>query len=223
MNKLLFKSGLRYLYRNPWQSILSIVGIALGVAVVVAIDLANVSSSKAFDLSMQSISGNSTHQIKGTTGLADTIFRIIRKDLQISKSAPVIEKLAVSETVPPKTFTLMGIDPISESFFRPYLADRNSLGVGIEAFISTRKGVLISNSAAKQLNLDRGDSLKIRIDGNITSLYILGILLSTDENINRAIENLIVCDIGNAQMLTAMPNMISYIDLIINDSISAKI
>ena len=40
-------------------------GIALGVAVVVAIDLANTSASRAFALSTETVVGKATHQMHG--------------------------------------------------------------------------------------------------------------------------------------------------------------
>jgi len=42
-----------------------ILGITLGVAVAIAIDLANVSASRAFDLSTEAVAGRTTHQIIG--------------------------------------------------------------------------------------------------------------------------------------------------------------
>ena len=41
MNRALRNVGWRYLLRHPWQTGLMILGIALGVSVMVAIDLAN--------------------------------------------------------------------------------------------------------------------------------------------------------------------------------------
>ena len=62
----LWNVGWRYLVVRRWQSLLMVLGIALGVAVMVAIDLANASASQAFQLSTESITGKATHQIVGT-------------------------------------------------------------------------------------------------------------------------------------------------------------
>jgi putative ABC transport system permease protein len=58
-------TGWRYLLRHPWQSVLMVLGITLGVAAVIAVDLANASASRAFDLSTGSVAGRATHQITG--------------------------------------------------------------------------------------------------------------------------------------------------------------
>ena len=48
MSGLLRRSSVRYLLRHPGQLALAVAGVALGVAVVVSIDLANASASRAF-------------------------------------------------------------------------------------------------------------------------------------------------------------------------------
>ncbi len=58
---VLLRVGWRFLLRRPWQTCLMILGIALGVAVVVSIDLANASAERAFDLSTQTVAGKATH------------------------------------------------------------------------------------------------------------------------------------------------------------------
>lgn len=50
----LWNVGWRYLVLRRWQSMLMVLGITLGVAVMVAIDLANASASQAFQLSTES-------------------------------------------------------------------------------------------------------------------------------------------------------------------------
>ena len=63
-NRTFWNIGWRYMLRHPWQTILMIVGITLGVAVAVAIDLANSSASRAFDLSTEAVAGKATHHAR---------------------------------------------------------------------------------------------------------------------------------------------------------------
>ena len=67
MSILLWLSSARYLLNRPWQMALSVLGITLGVAVVVAIDLGNQSAKRAFSLSSDAVTGKATHQIVGGT------------------------------------------------------------------------------------------------------------------------------------------------------------
>ena len=53
MKPILKKASRNYLYQHPWQLILAILGITLGVAVVVSIDLALDSSLNSFTQTTQ--------------------------------------------------------------------------------------------------------------------------------------------------------------------------
>ncbi len=52
MTRPLARIALRHLRRHPWQLGLAVLGIALGVAVTVSIDLANESARRAFARSL---------------------------------------------------------------------------------------------------------------------------------------------------------------------------
>ncbi|MFQ3660682.1 MAG: hypothetical protein SNJ54_17195, partial [Anaerolineae bacterium] len=71
---VIWRLGLRHVNRRLLQSVLFVIGVALGVAVVIAIDLANGSASRAFELSAQSVTGRATHQVvAGGAGLPSEV------------------------------------------------------------------------------------------------------------------------------------------------------
>ncbi|HZF07385.1 MAG TPA: ABC transporter permease, partial [Thermoanaerobaculia bacterium] len=122
MTPLLVRSSLRYLVRHPWQSGLAVLGVALGVAVVVAVDLANASALQAFDLSTEAVTGRTTHQVvAGPGGLPDDTFRRLAVEAGAPAAAPVVESwvTAGSDAVLARrhggrTLHLLGIDPFAE-------------------------------------------------------------------------------------------------------------
>ena len=91
MTRPLARIALRYLRRHPWQLALAVLGIALGVAVAVSIDLANESARRAFALATEAVTGRATHQIVGgPSGLPDELYRALRVDLGARAAAPVL-------------------------------------------------------------------------------------------------------------------------------------
>jgi len=62
---LLRRASQRHVQRHPWQFGLAVLGIALGVAVAVSIDLANGSARRAFALATEAVTGRATHQVVG--------------------------------------------------------------------------------------------------------------------------------------------------------------
>ncbi|MFY9822269.1 MAG: ABC transporter permease, partial [Thermoanaerobaculia bacterium] len=150
---LLWRSSLRYLVRHPWQFGLAVLGVALGVAVVVSIDLANVSAERAFTLSTEAVTGRATHQVVGGPGgLPDDAFRRLVVDAGIETAAPVVEDYVFLPRKPGRpawTFHLMGIDPFSEGPFRAYLSGTRG-GSGTDR-AGTDLGALLTRPGAAVL------------------------------------------------------------------------
>ncbi len=88
---VIFRLARRYIARRFLQSLLFVLGVALGVAMVIAIDIANGSASRAFALSSESIQGRATHQIiGGPGGLPTDIYTRLRLESGLRELAPVV-------------------------------------------------------------------------------------------------------------------------------------
>src|ERR1700694_3624787 len=119
----LFLTSARALIRRPLQTALMIIGIALGVAVVIAIDLANTSARAAFDLSTETVVGRATHQIQGgPSGVPDAFYRRLRVDWGYRLSAPVVQGVVVALDLDQQPLRLLGVHPLAEAPFRSYLS-----------------------------------------------------------------------------------------------------
>jgi putative ABC transport system permease protein len=224
MSRLLWRASLRYLLRHPWQIGLSLVGVALGVAVVVAIDLANSSAQRAFFLSTESVVGRATHQIVGGShGIPEEIFRDLRIKAGVRLAAPVVEGDVSAPEYPGRTFRLFGIDPFAEAPFRPYLAGMNSGAQrDLVAFLTQPATGIISRETGRQLGLNLNtdtdqqntrDSLVIRVGSTRHRVKIIAFLEPSDDLSRQALENLLITDIATAQELLGMTGRLSRIDL----------
>ena len=90
--KIIHRSSLRYIFKHKLQFGLSILGIAIGVAIIAAIDIANISTSKAFNLSLNSVTGKATHRIISTSGsIPDSVYSFLRIQKGLKDIAPVVE------------------------------------------------------------------------------------------------------------------------------------
>ena len=88
---VLYRASLGFLLRHPWQLALALLGICIGVAVIVAVDLANESSRKAFLLSRDTVTGAATHQIiGGPDGVSEELYTRLRVEAGIRSIAPIV-------------------------------------------------------------------------------------------------------------------------------------
>ena len=225
MSRVLWRASLRYLLRHPWQMGLSFVGVALGVAVVVAIDLANASAQRAFLLSTDSVVGRATHQIVGgSRGIPEDIFRAVRIEAGVRLAAPVVEGDVAAPDYPGRTFRVLGVDPFAEAPFRPYLAGLNSRGqTALVSFLTRPATAIMSYGTGRELGLGlagdpatqgQADQLTVRAGGVRQRLSIIALLEPADALSRRALDSLLVTDIATAQELLGLTGRLSRIDLI---------
>ena len=226
MSRVLWRASLRYLLRHPWQMGLSFVGVALGVAVVVAIDLANTSAQRAFLLSTDSVVGRATHQIVGgSRGIPEDIFRAVRIEAGVRLAAPVVEGDVAAPDYPGRTFRVLGVDPFAEAPFRPYLAGLNSRGqTALVSFLTRPATAIMSYGTGRELGLGlagdkatqgQADQLTVRAGGVRQRLSIIALLEPADALSRRALDSLLVTDIATAQELLGLTGRLSRIDLMI--------
>ncbi|MCC6804642.1 MAG: ABC transporter permease, partial [Anaerolineae bacterium] len=212
----------RYVQRRLLQTVLFVIGVALGVAVVIAIDLANTSSSRAFALSTESVTGRATHQIiGGPSGLPTDLYTRLRVDLGLQAVAPVIEDYIRALDFGDTPLHLLGVDPFAEPPFRSYLTNVSVQGEqsnafeALNAFIAEPNTALISQRTADRYDLQPGDTIMLQPPGGRVAVKIVGTLQTSDEGSAQALDNLILTDIATAQELVGAPDTISRIDLIL--------
>ena len=224
MSAVLWLSSVRYLLHRPWQMALSVLGITLGVAIVVAIDLGNQSAKHAFRLSGDAVSGKATHRIVGGPGgLPEDVYRTLRVELGVRASAPVVEGYANPADATPGSgvMRLLGIDPLADAQFRPYTGiDAQSGRASAPArnatsLLSTPNTALMSVETAASLGLDAGDAVTLRIAEVERDLEIVGLVAPRNSLSSATLKDLLITDISTAQELMAFEGRISHIDLIV--------
>ncbi|MHA7648576.1 FtsX-like permease family protein [Mycobacterium sp. ML4] len=212
------RMALRRARHRPFQYVLLILGIALGVAMIVAVDLTNGSAQRAFTLSAEAVTGQTTHRVvSGRAGALDEqIYLGIRKQ-GYDLSAPVIEGYVSVPKIANRPLRLMGIDPFAEPPFRPYLWSQQNVAVA-SSFLTRRNGVMLSRDFAAVSHLALGDAFMVKVGGVPTTVTLVGVIAPSDEITAQRLNDLIVTDISTAQELLHMSGRLSHIDLIIRNA-----
>lgn len=218
MNRSLGLASLRYSLRHPWQFGLSLLGIALGVAVVIAVDLANESARRAFELSTETVMGRTTHQIVGgPSGLPDGLYTKLRAELGVRTAAPVVEAFLPALDYPGRTFMLLGLDPLADEPFRPFTGGASGSEIDLGALMTQPASVLIAAPTARRLGLKVSDRLRLRFAGKDVAVTIVGRLDVDDSVAERGLEDVLIADIATAQELSGQIGRLTRIDLIVPD------
>ncbi|CCK78216.1 putative ABC-type transport system, permease component [Desulfobacula toluolica Tol2] len=227
IQKPLIKTCFRQSRNNMLRTFLLIFGIALGVAGVIAIDIAKTSVSKSFELSTAAITARSTHQIVGSDfKIPQSVFTQLRTNLGIKRSAPVISTHVSVRELDQQTLTLMGIDPFSEMYFRDLTVQSRSgswtFGNDLSGLLTRTSGVLVSKNLAAQYGINQNDSLTLSFGSRQVQTFISGFLNSSDASTNMVFQGLILADISLAQEILGFGDEITRIDLILADTSQAE-
>jgi putative ABC transport system permease protein len=211
----LYRASFAYLWRHPWQFVLALLGICIGVAVMVAVDLANDSARKAFLLSMSTINGQATHQIVGgPAGLEEDLYTTLRVEHEVRSIAPVIDGYIEYEGT---VLHLLGVDLFAEQKFRAYNVNlgqqdhKGSLNDIFRRILTEPGSVLLPDKTASRLGLQVDQAFSITAAGKRFGAVPVA-LISGD---GRALDNLIIADIAVAQEWLALGHTLSHIDVVI--------
>ena len=209
------------------QSLPAVLGIALGVGVVVAVDLANQSVRRSFELSMAQIAGRSTHRIVGgPRGIDERFYTTLRLEHGLRKSAPVVEGVV---RIGGESFRLLGLDPLAEAPFRAWMRVAQA-GAGGElvgrGLLAGAGAVLMAAADARRLGVSRGDTVAILSAGIAEEIRVVGLVGAGGaggagggggDAAGNAPGGLLLADIATAQELLGRVGRLDRIDLILDE------
>ena len=192
-NGHLWRLAARRWRRRPLQYLLCILGIALGVAMLVSIDLASGSAQRAFSLSTDAITGRTTHRLVaiGPGGVPDTTFVELRRQFPEIPAAPVIEAYGRAEELDGELVRVVGVDLFSEAPFRGLLGGDGdghggggkAAGRGFVPFLTEPGTAVIATETAERFDLhpgagDASGLLHLDLAGRTSALRLVGSVTS---------------------------------------------
>lgn len=113
MNRLLMTAWLGSSLRHWGQLVLALLGIALGMALWVGLEMSYQSSTQAAQLTRLALTGLATHRIQaGAQGFPEDLYRWLRIEQGIHPAAPGIEGFVWLDG---RALRVIGVDPFWRS------------------------------------------------------------------------------------------------------------
>lgn len=212
---------LRRLREEKLRAVASVLGVALGIAVVLAVRMANESSVRSFETALETVAGKTSLEIVGSgRGLREE--RLLELDWleQFGQISPVIEGEARA-SLPSGTnewLKILGVDILRDETFRDYrlvrFADQKK-SLGPREFLqllSDAGAIVLTQKLARRHGLDPGSGLNLDVGDRRKVLTVRGLLL--DRGPARALNGTFaLMDIAAAQWLFGRLGRIDRIDL----------
>jgi putative ABC transport system permease protein len=210
-------ASLRHLWRHPAQLALALIGLALGVGTIVAVDVATASARRAFELSLQAVNGAATHRITGGPyGIDERLYAKLRAGLPLParpqlQLAPVV---AGYVTVGEHIVQLVGIDPLASAALDEAGARGTLLGT-LDGADQARRwftgpGTVITSAAtARELGVAADGSFELAIGGVPHAARLIARIADAGPGF----DGLLLTDIAQAQEWLGTSGRLSRIDL----------
>lgn len=190
---------------QPLRLLVTVVAIALGVALGTAVFLVNGAALNEFGLATKRLVGEADIVVRGPReGFAEQLFAGLARDPAVSVASPVLElDVAVSGRSEP--LKVLGLDPFRAASIQPALIGDIGGGV-LDLFKSD--AIYLSSSAAGELHLKRGEALSVTVGNAQRTLHVVGIL--SQDTYSQALG---LMDIASAQWTLDRIGRLNRIDL----------
>jgi putative ABC transport system permease protein len=205
---------LRDLARHPLLATLNILTVALGVALYLAIQIANHSANRAFEASVDVVAGKAQLEVRAPAGnLRDDLFPVVRSQPGIAAATPLVRGIVALPDFPGEYLDLLGIDILTNQAFRTFdLTDFETEKFDLQQWLRGPRTVAVSEELAQRHHWREGDQIKAQINAQTVPLTI-GYLLRTRGTSANANPHFAAMDIGWAQELLGSAGNLDFISL----------
>lgn len=200
--------------RHKLRLALTILGIALGVAVFFAVRTANRTLVSSLNATIEKLAGKSTLQIvAGEPGFPQEILERVRSTPGVLHAEPLTETFATTTLGGGEKLLILGLDTSSElklyedSFDQGNISIKNPL-----AFTSRADSIAVTRAFAGRFSLKEGDKITIDVAGGRREMTIRGLFSASGAG-SVFDGNVAVMDIATAQDAFGRRGRIDRIDL----------
>jgi putative ABC transport system permease protein len=211
---------LRHARRHWLLAALNILAVALGVAVFVAIQIANGSAARSFEAGVDVVAGKAQLEVRGN--LDDSIFPAIQHTPGVRAATPLIEQLATLPDFPGEYLRVLGIDVFTNDPFRTFeIGGDKTAPFDIEPWLANPAGIALSDQFASAHHLKLGDTLRLMIDSRARDFTILFLIPMQSAVAGASGVPIAAMDIGWAQEAFGMRGRLSSIQLLLDSPAQA--
>jgi putative ABC transport system permease protein len=204
----------RQLQMHRLRAALTVLGIALGVAVFFAIRTANATLLNSLDSTVERLAGKSTLEVTaGETGFAEQTLDTVRATPGISLAEPVIEVTTQTAFADEGSLLILGVDTTGDQALREYEFDRSQTEVADPlVYLAQPNSILLSRSFAGRHGLQVGSRLPLFTSHGRKDFIVQGLFQPT--GIGQVFGgNIAVMDVYAAQVVFDRGHNFDRIDL----------
>ena len=205
---------LRNLRRHRLLALLNVLSVALGVAVWLAIQIANHSASRSFAAGIDLVAGKTHLEIRGDVD--ETLWPLLAKQPGVRAATGLVEGVVTLPDFPGEYLRVLGVDLFTGEPFRTFEIGAGGGRPALESWMGAPGGIAVTAAFAGRCGWKVGDTFRALVNSEIQTLRVAALIDSGDSPAS-AQPRFAVMDIGWAQELFAKQGRLSSIQLLLDD------
>jgi putative ABC transport system permease protein len=215
---LALKLFLGHLRKHAVEVLLCLLGVTLGVAVVVGIDLAVAASVRSFEKGVNALADRATHAVVHDQGaLRDEDFIELKRRLPTARVAPILDRRVLVGRANDANLSarVFGADVFSERAMRSFTqVDASIAQDTLDRFLTQPGQVVLVDALAARLGVKAGDTFTVLAGAGPKTVTVAG-LVSPQGPAKEQLADVIIADLATAQELLDALGRLDRIDAVL--------
>lgn len=214
----------RHALRHKVIALLNVLSVALGVAVYLAIQTANVSANRAFAAGVDLVAGKSQLEVRPVLesqgGIDETLLPQVAAFPGVKAATPVVEGHVTLPGSDGEYLRIVGIDPFTNREFRTGEPGITSQGYreDLDGWLGRPNFLALSREFCERNGLARGDVFDVSVHAATVPVTV-GFVIDRDSGGDGHVSTRVAAmDIGWAQELLRQPGILTSIQVVLDDS-----
>jgi putative ABC transport system permease protein len=213
--RIFFWHVVRNVARHRLLALLNVLSVALGIAVYLAIQIANHSANRSFAAGIDIVAGKSHLEVRGAVD--ETLWPIVARQSGVRAVTGIVEGVVTLPDFPGEYLRIIGIDIFTSEPFRTF--ELRSGGGGrmeMEPWLGAGDGIAVTADFAQRAGLKIGDRLRAQVNAQLKTLTVLA-LLDAGDSPGASQSRFAAMDIGWAQELFGTAGRLSSLQILLDD------
>ncbi|MCC6139268.1 MAG: ABC transporter permease [Nitrospira sp.] len=206
---------LSHLTQRPFRTVLTIVGVALGVSASVAVRTANVEVLHSFEQAVLTVAGPTTLEVSGGDfGLDEQLIAMVREVPGFTAVSPAIVQTAVmlNSGKPGAALQVIGLDLLAEFDSRGFRVMQGEGGNPLTDLLKA-DSLYLGRTLAEEWHLEKGSAIQLQVGTRQVQARVAGVIQDRSDRVS-SWDRVAIMDIAAAQVLFGMVGKLDRIDLV---------
>lgn len=204
----------RHVRRHPLLALLNVLSVGLGIAVYLAIQIANHSANRSFAAGIDLVAGKTHLEVRGDVD--ETLWPVLARQPGVKAVTGIVEGVVTLPDWPGDYLRILGVDLFSGESFRTFEIGVRGKNLSLERWMGEPGVVALTEEFAQRHGIKIGDRLRVLVNSETRTLTV-ATLFGGGDSPGAAQPRFAIMDIGWAQELFGRQGRLSSLQLLLDE------